>query len=110
MQAEQPPLPENTQDDRDTTPPAMCAVVVALLHQNRHLLPRVADIETRLTQHAGTSSKPPPSDLPGVPLLLMRDIRVKSETRGGQPGHTRVPPITLHVTEHRLRAMVPLLY
>jgi transposase len=142
MHDDMPPVPDICQEDWAATPPAVCAVLVALLA-------RIADLEARLNQHSGNSSRPPSSDPPGAPTKPPRTPRGKR--RGGQPGHpgqhrpllppeqvdeivthapsscphctadlppdlpdaapaqrhqvTEVPPITPHVTEHRLRAV-----
>jgi transposase len=88
MQTEQPPLPEITQADWDATPPAVRAVLVALLA-------RIADLEARLNQHSGNSSKPPSSDPPSAPPTPPRTPRGKPKPRGGQPGHpgSHRPPL-----------------
>ena len=43
------------------------AVNVDLRAANARLEERVRDLETRVGQHSGNSSRPPPSDLPGTP-------------------------------------------
>jgi len=67
---DKPPLPEITQEDWAATPPAIRAVVVALLA-------RIADLEARLNQHSGNSSKPPSSDPPDAPSKPPRTPRGK---------------------------------
>jgi len=97
---DKPPLPEITQEDWAATPPAVRAVVVALLA-------RIADLEARLNQHSGNSSKPPSSDPPDAPSKPPRTPRGKPRTRGGQPGHEGhsrdlVPPEQVHeIVAHR---------
>ena len=46
---------------------------------------RVRDLETRVGQHSGNSSRPPSSDLPGTPKRP--PSRPSGRGRGGQPGH-----------------------
>lgn len=72
-----PPL-ELTIDDWAATPPAVRAVVHALLT-------RIADLEVRLNQHSRNSSKPPSSDPPSAPPKPPKVQRGRQ--RGGQPGH-----------------------
>ena len=57
------------------------------LDQIATLQQRVADLEARLKQHSGNSSKPPSSDPPSAPP---RPARVpRGRQAGGQPGHPR---------------------
>lgn len=71
--------------DWDATPPAVRTVVLALLDQVQTLQARVTDLEARLSQYSGNSSRPPSSDPPGAPP---RPHRTPSgRKRGGQPGH-----------------------
>jgi transposase len=88
MQTEQPPLPEIIQADWDATPPAVRAVLAALLA-------RIADLEARLNQHSGNSSNPPSSNPPSAPPTPPRTPRGKPKPRGGQPGHpgSHRPPL-----------------
>jgi len=78
MDEHTPPLPDIPPEDWDATPPASQAVILALLA-------RIADLEARLNQHSGNSSKPPSSDPPDAPPKPPRTPRGKP--RGGQPGH-----------------------
>jgi transposase len=86
--SDQPPVPEISADDWAATPASVRAVVLALLQQVQpmpHLTERVADLEARLNQHSGNSSKPPSSDPPSAPPKPTRTPR--GNPRGGQPGH-----------------------
>lgn len=80
MDDEKPPLPDIPQEDWDATPPTIRAVIMLLLS-------RIADLEARLTQHSGNSSKPPSSDPPDAPPKPSRTPRGKPRQRGAQPGH-----------------------
>jgi len=71
--------------DWAATPPAVRAVVLALLDQQQRLQARVADLEGRLSQHSGNSSRPPSSDPPSAPPLPQR--APTGRPRGAQPGH-----------------------
>lgn len=71
--------------DWAVTPPAVRAVVLALLDQVQTLQTRVAELEARLTQHSGNSSRPPSSDPPSAPPR--RKPGPTGRTRGAQPGH-----------------------
>jgi transposase len=88
MYDDMPPLPEITQADWAATPPAVCAVLVALLA-------RIADLEARLNQHSGNSSNPPSADPLSAPPKPPRTPRGKPKSRGGQPGHpgSHRPPL-----------------
>ncbi len=61
------------------------AVNVELRAANARLEERVRDLETRVGQHSGNSSRPPSSDLPGTPKHP--SSRPSGRGRGGQPGH-----------------------
>ena len=61
------------------------AVNVDLRAVNARLEERVRDLETRVGQHSGNSSRPPSSDLPGTPKRP--PSRPSGRGRGGQPGH-----------------------
>ena len=61
------------------------ATIVDLRAVNARLEERVRDLETRVGQHSGNSSRPPSSDLPGTPKRL--PSRPSGRGRGGQPGH-----------------------
>ena len=50
------------------------------------LLDRIAELEDRLNQHSGNSSKPPSSDGPGAPPPA-RKRPASGKQRGAQPGH-----------------------
>jgi transposase len=71
--------------DWDATPPAVRAVVLALLDQVQTLQARVTDLEARLSQYSGNSSRPPSSDPPSAPPHPPRTPTGRK--RGGQPGH-----------------------
>ncbi len=71
--------------DWASTPPTVQAVVLALLDQVQTLTARVTDLEARLSQHSGNSSRPPSSDPPSAPPPPKRPPARRS--RGGQPGH-----------------------
>ena len=94
--------------DWQATPPAVRAVVLALLDQTQRLERRVTDLELQLKRHSGNSSRPPSSDPPSAPPRPTRTPTGRK--RGGQPGHpghqrALVPPS--HVDElvvHRLPA------
>jgi transposase len=59
----------------------------AALEQIATLQQLVADLEARLTQHSGNSSKPPSSDPPSAPPRPPRVPRGRQA--GGQSGHPR---------------------
>ncbi|BDA18883.1 hypothetical protein KAM345_027970 [Aeromonas caviae] len=73
------------------------------------LLDRIAELEDRLNQHSGNSSKPPSSDGPGAPPPA-RKRPASGKQRGAQPGHkghrrerhpldarlTLVPHVSIH--------------
>ena len=61
------------------------ATIVDLRAANVRLEERVRDLETRVGQHSGNSSRPPSSDLPGTPKRP--PSRPSGRGRGGQPGH-----------------------
>ena len=61
------------------------ATIVDLRAANVRLEERVRDLETRVGQHSGNSSRPPSSDLPGTPERP--PSRPSGRGRGGQPGH-----------------------
>ena len=71
--------------DWAATPPSVRALVLALLDQQQRLQARVADLEARLTQHSGNSSRPPSTDPPSAPPRPKR--APTGRPRGGQPGH-----------------------
>jgi transposase len=59
-------------------------IIEQLMAKVEMLTARVADLEARLNQNSGNSSKPPSSDPPGTP----RPAKVPTGRRpGGQPGH-----------------------
>lgn len=63
---------------------------------------RVAELEARLAQFSGNSSRPPSSDPPGAPPPSRR--RRTGRRRGGQPGHDKqsrslVPPEQVDKTQ-----------
>ena len=84
------------------------AVNVDLRAANARLEERVRDLETRVGQHSGNSSRPPSSDLPGTPKHP--PSRPSGRGRGGQPGHVahqramappeRVDVVTDHWPDH----------
>ena len=53
------------------------------------LLDRIAELEDRLNQHSGNSSKPPSSDGPGAPPPARRLPSAKSRINGGRSPVTR---------------------
>ncbi|MCX5985506.1 MAG: DUF6444 domain-containing protein, partial [Chloroflexi bacterium] len=61
------------------------ATILDLRAANARLDERVRDLETRVGQHSGNSSRPPSSDLPGTPKRP--PSRPSGRGRGGQPGH-----------------------
>lgn len=71
--------------DWAATPPAVQAALLALLAQVQALQTQVADLQARLNQHSGNSSKPPSSDPPSAPPRPATPPRGRQ--RGGQPGH-----------------------
>lgn len=87
--------------DWQATPASVQAVVRALVQvvqdlQQQHqaalaqiatFQQRVADLEARLAQHSGNSSKPPSSDPPSAPPRPQRAPRGRQA--GGQKGHPR---------------------
>jgi transposase len=67
------------------TPLEVRTAFLAMHTQLRDLQFRITDLEARLNQHSGNSSKPPSSDPPSAPP---RPARVpRGRQRGGQPGH-----------------------
>ena len=61
------------------------AVNVDLRAANARLEERVRDLETRVGQHSGNTSRPPAFDLPGTPKCPTS--RPSGRGRGFQPGH-----------------------
>ncbi|NBT26382.1 MAG: IS66 family transposase, partial [Actinobacteria bacterium] len=61
------------------------ATILELRATITQLQERVRDLETRVGQHSGNSSRPPSSDLPGAPERP--PSRPSGRGRGGQPGH-----------------------
>ena len=58
-----------------------CAAQALILAQRE----RIRDLEARLGQHSGNSSRPPSSDPPQAPARLKGPT--PGRKRGGQPGH-----------------------
>lgn len=89
-------------DVRSALPSVARAYVTYLEGQLSQQGQRLAELEERLHQHSGNSSRPPSSDPPSAPS---RPKKVPSgRTRGGQkghPGHTR-----LRLTEENLSGVV----
>jgi transposase len=71
--------------DWQATPPAVRAVVLALLAQAQTLQARVTELELQLKRHSGNSSRPPSSDPPDAPPRPPRTPTGRK--RGAQPGH-----------------------
>lgn len=96
------PQPRPTLVALDSMSAAELRVLVGtLLATIENLHVRIAELEARLNQHSGNSSKPPSSDPPNTPPKPPPTPRVKPRKRGGQPGHagqTRdlVPPEQVH--------------
>ena len=67
--------------------PAVNALTIEQAHELIHkLLDRITELEDRLNQHCGNSSKPPSSNGPGsTPPVRSRPASGKK--RGAQPGH-----------------------
>ena len=67
--------------------PAVNSLTLDQAHDLIHkLLDRITELEDRLNQHSGNSSKPPSSDGPGsAPPTRQRPASAKR--RGAQPGH-----------------------
>jgi transposase len=95
------PPPGIAPADWAQTPPAVRQLIGLLLTQ-------VADLQARLGQHSGNSSRPPSSDPPAAPKRPPRPPR--GRRRGGQPGHpghqrALLPPEQVDaVQEHRAAA------
>ena len=64
-------------------PPLTLEQAHELIHKR---LDRITELEDRLNQHSGNSSKPPSSDGPGTPPAV-RKRPATSRKRGAQPGH-----------------------
>jgi len=90
------PPPEISPLDWATTPPAVRTLVHTLqtqlqadhllLHQQiATLQTRVTELEARLKQHSGNSSRPPSSDPPSAPPRPPK--AATGRKRGAQPGH-----------------------
>ena len=90
------PPPDISPLDWATTPPAVRTLVQSLLTQVQaeHLLlhqqiatlqARVAELEARLSQYSGNSSRPPSSDPPSAPPRPPKTA--SGRKRGAQPGH-----------------------
>jgi transposase len=80
--------------DWEATPASVRILLLALLE-------RVRDLEARLNQHSGNSSKPPSSDPPSAPPRPPKTPRGrKAGGQLGHPGVTRdlVPPDQVHET------------
>jgi transposase len=71
--------------DWKATPPAVRAIVLALLDQVQSLQTRVSNLEAQLNQHSANSSRPPSSDPPSAPPRPKRTPSARP--RGAQPGH-----------------------
>ena len=96
---EQPPF-GITPDDWEATPPAVRAVIMVLLV-------RIADLEARLNQHSGNSSKPPSSDPPSAPPRPTKVPRGRQS--GGQPGHPGHHRPLLPPDDDRIKQIIPVL-
>ena len=94
---EHPPL-SLTLDDWEATPPTVRAVIMALLV-------RIADLEARLNQHSGNSSKPPSSDPPSAPPRPTKVPRGRQS--GGQPGHPGHHRPLLPPDDDRIKQIIP---
>ena len=81
------PPADLTPEEWAATPPRVQAVVRQLLAQVAAFDTRIADLEARLNQHSGNSSKPPSSDPPSAPPPPVKTPRGKPKAKGAQPGH-----------------------
>jgi transposase len=64
------------------------AVIVALMAENAEVRAQVAELQARLGQNSGNSSKPPSTDGYGKPSPKKRSLRERSgRGPGGQEGH-----------------------
>lgn len=69
------------------TPPAASPLTLEQANELiQKLMARIAELEDRLNQHSGNSSKPPSSDGPGSPPPA-RPRLASGKKRGAQPGH-----------------------
>ena len=67
--------------------PAVTSLTLEQAHELIYkLLDRITELEDRLNQHSGNSSKPPSSDGPGI-TLPARPRPASGKKRGAQPGH-----------------------
>lgn len=84
MDTQQPPEGIST-EEWAATPETVRVLITSLLHTVKQLEQNVADLEERLNQHSGNSSKPPSSDPPYQRRTIKR--KESGRKRGGQPGH-----------------------
>jgi transposase len=97
MDEQSPPL-DISPEGWAATPVEVRAVIVALLM-------RIADLEVRLNQHSGNSSKPPSSDPPSAPPRSERTPRGRKA--GGQPGHLGHHRPLLPSDDDRIKTTIP---
>ncbi len=76
-------------EDWAATPITVRELLIALLENIEPLQQRVAELEERLNQNSGNSSKPPSSDPPNAPARAKRTP--SGRKAGGQPGHPGHP-------------------
>jgi transposase len=80
------PIPPGiSTEDWNTTPPAVRELVLLLLQRLGALERQVAQLQERLNQNSGNSSKPPSSDPLNAPPRPKRTP--SGRPMGGQPGH-----------------------
>jgi IS1 family transposase len=72
-------------EDWTATPIVVRQLVLTLLGTVEHLQQRVAELEERINQNSGNSSKPPSSDPPNTSPRPARPA--SGRKAGGQPGH-----------------------
>lgn len=85
MSQSQAPLSGVSGEDWAATPVAVREAVISLLKTIEQLQQRVTELEERLNQNSGNSSKPPSSDPPHAPARPKRTA--SGRPAGGQPGH-----------------------
>src|SRR4028118_1509429 len=81
--------------DWEATPRSVRLVMFALLEQVQTFQTRITNLEVRLNQHSGNSSRPPSSDPPNAPPRPPKaPSGRKRGAQSGHPGHHRelLPP------------------
>lgn len=89
------PPPGISPADWEATPPSVRMVLQGLLEQVQTFQTRITNLEARLNQHSGNSSRPPSSDPPSAPPRPPKAPSPRKRgAQSGHPGHHRelLPP------------------